>query len=230
MTVRVLFFGPGRQIAGTPSLSVSFDQGADISSLLTLLKDRFPALREVLPNWRIAVNGSYASEQTVLQDGDEVALIPPVSGGSGGMKEDLVRVTDQPVDVSALLDWVQRPHCGAIVLFLGTVRDHNLGRWVRSITYEAYQPMAEKELNRIISEIRRERAVGSIAVVHRVGRLGIGDIAVAIAVSAPHRDDAFAAARYAIERIKEMVPIWKLEEYEDGEREWLAGTPGERAE
>lgn len=142
----------------------------------------------------------------------------------------LCRVTTEPIDTVALLAQCASPADGAVLLFLGVVRDHNDGRAVGHLEYDAYAAMAELELRRIVDEARAKWPVGDVAVVHRTGRLEIGEASVAIAVASPHRDEAYSASRYVIEELKTRVPIWKREGYLEGGSEWLSGaTPAPAA-
>lgn len=142
----------------------------------------------------------------------------------------MTRLTRDPIDYHALTEAVRSPHCGAVALFLGTVRDLTGEYRTEFLDYEAYPPMAEKKLAEIEAEVRRRWAVGEVALVHRLGRLGVGEVSVAAAVSAPHRAAAFDACRYAIDTLKEVVPIWKRENASDGTGEWVhqSAKPGER--
>jgi molybdopterin synthase catalytic subunit len=133
----------------------------------------------------------------------------------------MIRLTTEPIDYAALTERVRRPDCGGVVLFLGTVRDLTDGRMTVALDYEAYPAMAEKKLAEIEQETRRRWPVGEIALVHRLGRLGVGEVSVAAAVSCPHRAEAFEACRFAIDRLKEFVPIWKKENWADGTTEWV---------
>jgi len=139
------------------------------------------------------------------------------------------RVTREPIDAAALLASCAAPSDGAVLLFLGVVRDHNDGREVGHLDYEAFAPMAEKVLDEIVAEARERWETGTMAVVHRVGRLEIGEASVAIAVAAPHRGEAYEASRYVIEQLKRRVPVWKREGYLTGESEWLGGATPEPA-
>jgi molybdopterin synthase catalytic subunit len=135
-------------------------------------------------------------------------------------------LTHDPIDHHALTESVRRDGCGAVVLFLGTVRDLSGDQVTVFLDYEAYPPMAEKKLAEIEAEVRRRWPIGEIAMVHRLGRMGVGEVSVAVAVSTPHRADAFDACRYAIDTLKELVPIWKKENAPDGRSEWVeGGTP-----
>ena len=138
-------------------------------------------------------------------------------------------LTDAPIDPPALIAEVGSPADGAVLLFLGTVRDHNEGRAVSGMRYDAYVAMAEQMLSEIATEAARQLGTESIAVVHRIGELAIGDVSVALAVSAPHREQVFAAGRYLIEEIKRRLPVWKHEHYVEGESRWLTGVvpPGQ---
>lgn len=139
------------------------------------------------------------------------------------------RVTREPIDAAALLASCAAPSDGAVLLFVGVVRDHNEGREVGHLEYEAFAPMAERVLDQIVAEARARWDTGTLAVVHRVGRLEIGEASVAIAVASPHRGDAYEASRYVIEELKKRAPVWKREGYLDGESEWLGGATPEPA-
>jgi molybdopterin synthase catalytic subunit/molybdopterin converting factor small subunit len=160
-----------------------------------------------------AVNKQYADRDTPLADGDEVALIPPVSGGA-------FRLTGEPIDPGAVIREVSDPRAGGIATFIGTTRVQSRGRTVHYLDYEAYGGMAEDVMAEIAAELKRSHELCEIAITHRVGRVDIGEPSVVIAVSAPHRAAALAACKEAIDTLKETVPLWKKEVYEGGE-EWI---------
>jgi MoaE-MoaD fusion protein len=177
--------------------------------------DVWPALElgDEPPGVLYAVNKEYAEPDRELADGDEVALIPPVSGGS-------FRLTEEPLSLDAAVREVADDRAGAIATFVGTTRVDSRGRVVEHLEYEAYEGMAESFMERIAQDLKSKYDLCAVAIHHRVGRVGIGETSVVIAVSAPHRQDALTACREAIDTLKETVPLWKKEVYEGGE-EWI---------
>jgi molybdopterin synthase catalytic subunit/molybdopterin converting factor small subunit len=218
VNVRALLFASLQDAAGTRFVDEDLADGSTVADLSLRLTQRFPALEPRLPKTRVAVNDALAAIDHVLKTGDEVAYLPPVSGGSS----DDVTVTDDEISLDAVLKSARRNDCGAVVLFLGTVRDSFQGMTVSGMEYEAHKVLAEHSMRDIVDEVRVRWPVKAVKVVHRVGRLGLGDVSVAVAVAAPHRPAAFEAARHVIDRLKEITPIWKREFTEDGEV-WIEG-------
>lgn len=220
MRVTVRFFAVARERAGREEDVVELAAGATVGSLLDAVGGRFPRLVDVFPHLRVAVNQEMSARDRGLAEGDEVALIPPVSGGAGPV-ECLV-VSADPIDGAALTRSVESPDCGGLVTFAGTVRNENVGRVVSFLVYEAYPEMAEKQMASIVADARQQWEIRGVAVQHRTGRLAIGETSVFIAVAAPHRDAAFQAARLIIDRVKKECAIWKKEVFEGGEA-WVEG-------
>lgn len=197
----------------------------------------YPEVAPMVRSCYVARNFVYAADDEPIASDDELALIPPVSGGLPDVPDGPTEMqkaavtpgqpvlTDRPIDVAAVAAAVADPDCGATVLFVGTTREHTEGKRTLRLEYEAYRPMALRAMQDIVDRISQKWPESRSALVHRLGVVGIGEASVAIAVSAPHRDDAFAACRFAIERLKRTVPIWKKEIREDG-REWKGDWSG----
>ena len=205
MAVTVRLFAGLRERAGWSRRELDVERVADVWATLGLGEEPEGLL--------YAVNREYAERDRPLADGDEVALIPPVSGGG-------FRLSDEPLSLEAVVDEVASDHAGAIATFVGTTRAFSRGRPVRHLEYEAFEGMAEQEMARIAAELRERYELNDVAIHHRVGRVDIGERSVVIAVSAPHRGDALAACKDAIDTLKQTVPLWKKEVYEGGE-EWI---------
>lgn len=221
MKIRVKLFASVREIVGRNEISLEVPDGTRASALPHRLAAEYPGIRELVSFLKIAVNHEYADGERVLVEGDDVALLPPVSGGV-----DAFEITETPLSLDAMARTVGQDTCGAIASFLGVVRGFARGRRVRHLEYDAYPEMAIAKMRQIGDEIRARWPVDRIAIAHRVGRLGVGEASVAIMVASPHRREALQACAYAIERLKEMVPIWKKEVWSDG-AEWIGSTVDE---
>ena len=219
MRVTARFFALQRDIVGAPQLELDIEPGTTAGGLWSQLGERFPELLPATRSLMFAVNQVYADPETSLNDGDEVAFIPPVSGGDAAFRPFVI--TDQPLQSETLTSYVRRPSDGAVVLFSGVARDNFGGRTTAHLYYDAYAGMAEPVLEQIAREAAERWEIGRIAVYHRIGRLEIGETAVLVAVAAPHRQAAFEAAAYIMDRIKEIAPIWKREAWADGTTEWV---------
>ncbi len=212
-TVTLRYFAAARERAGCSEEKISLAEGAAVRALLDVLCAHHPALTALLPHLRVAVNHEFSALDVEVPANAEVALIPPVAGGSG---DPAFLVTDAPLSLDAVVRAVSGTGQGGVVTFSGAVRDHTRGKAVVRLEYEAYAPMAEKKLAEIAEEAAAQWPGAKVAIHHRVGVLQPGELAVVIAASTPHRAEAFAACRQAIERLKADVPIWKKEVYADG--------------
>jgi molybdopterin converting factor subunit 1 len=218
MTIRLLCFAAIREIVGHRELAMELPDGTTAGDLIRRLAEAHPELERLIPCLKVAINREYVAAGHVLRCGDEVALIPPVSGG-----EDLYQVVESPLSADTLVQAVTRNTSGAIASFIGVVREFARGRQVVLLEYDAYPEMAIAKMREIGAEIRQRWPVDCLAIAHRIGRLSIGEASVVIAVSAPHRREALEACAYAIERLKAIVPVWKKEVWADGS-EWIGST------
>ncbi len=201
-----------RERAGTGTLDVELPEASTVGDVWRAVSERVP-LGDEPAGIMFAVNRDYADRAQGLNAGDEVALIPPVSGGS-------FRLFEEPLSLESAVEEVKRDEAGAIATFVGTTRKRSRERDVLYLEYEAYEGMAEQVMEQLADELKRRHDLCEVAIHHRVGRVDIGETSVVIAVSAPHRADALAACREAIDELKVSVPLWKKEVYEGGE-EWL---------
>jgi molybdopterin synthase catalytic subunit len=224
--IRVLFFGQLKDVAGCASDEIRIEGSPDVQAVFDYYANRFPKLRQLEASIVLARNEEFSSRSAAVEDGDEIAFLPPVSGGSNPFTHEIRDVdtgnffalTRAPIETRALINIVQRPEDGAVVDFEGVVRNNSKGRSTLYLDYECYEAMAVKMMAQIGREIAASHAIGRIALVHRLGRMEIGEASVAVIVSAPHRRPAFEG----INRLKKMVPIWKKEYFADGEV-WVEG-------
>jgi MoaE-MoaD fusion protein len=228
--IRIRLFAVQRELAGTREVVVELADGATVDDAWLALVARHPVLAPGRPSVRFARNGAYADAATPLADGDEVAMIPPVSGGSGAR---VLELRDGPLTAAVLAELTDRladPGDGAVVGFLGRTREtpgtpapgqeaeaaRHAGRAVESLEYEAHESMALATLGAIADEIEARFGVTGIAIVHRTGEVPVGEVSIAVVAVSPHRAAAFEAARYAIDETKARAPIWKAERFADG--------------
>jgi len=221
--VRVLFFGQLREIVGVAEDDAELSEGARVEDLFERYGRRYPKLAEFRPSIAASVNQEYAAWGAPLSPGDEVAFLPPVSGGQqAAVDEDVFLLIREPIRSRELVESLKAPDDGAVVVFDGFVRNNFKGQRTLYLEYEAYEPMAHAKMREIGAQIRAKFPIHRLAIVHRLGRLEIGDTSVLIAVSSPHRAAAFDACRYAIDTLKRAVPIWK-KEYFFGGAVWAEG-------
>ena len=215
MRVRVRLFARYREAAGRERIDLELPEGGTVESAWSAVAERHPEIARYRPFTLFAVGHEYVTPTHRLCPDDELCLFPPVSGGAGG---DTYRVVAAPLSSDAIAAEVEDPGAGGIAIFSGVVRNATGGRFVKFLEYEAHAPMAEAKMREIGEEIHaRWPGVRRVAMLHRVGRLEIGESSVLIAVSAAHRAEAFEACRHAIDVLKRTVPVWKKEHFEDGE-------------
>ncbi|MBZ5591863.1 MAG: molybdenum cofactor biosynthesis protein MoaE [Acidobacteriia bacterium] len=233
MRVKVLFFGMLKDIVGSAEEQLNVAEGAQLENIFDHYAGRFPRLREMASSIVLARNHEFSPVSAEVSEGDEVAFLPPVSGGSTSAQLQYTHeiddaaghffaLTRQPIDTRAIITRLVKGEDGAVITFEGVVRNNNKGRRTLYLDYECYEPMAIKMLAEIGREIAGSFAIGRISMVHRLGRMEIGETSVAVIVTAAHRKAAFDAALEGINRLKRLVPIWKKEYFVDGEV-WVEG-------
>lgn len=221
MEVKVLFFGVLKDLAGTAGERLTLPEGAEVEDVLAHYEERLPQLKQWRGVLALSINQEYAGPEARLRAGDEVALLPPVSGGTGAEHAKIVR---ERIDTQAVLEAIKRPEDGAAVVFEGIVRNNTRGRQTLYLDYEAYEEMALKQMEALARQALEQFAVRDVALRHRLGRLEIGETSVLIVVASAHRGAAFDACRWLIDTLKKTVPIWKKEYFIDG-AVWADGEP-----
>jgi MoaE-MoaD fusion protein len=241
MQVKVLFFGMLKDVLGREADQLTLREGATLADLLVHYESGAPRLRDYLPSLALSINQEYASPADPLRDQDEVALLPPVSGGAKdpwaarpeeepagvevpALQSEHAAIVREPIDVGFISERLRRPPDGAVLVFEGVVRDHTRNRTALFLDYEAYEPMALARMESLAGDALQRFAVRDVAIVHRLGRLDVGETSVVIAVASAHRAAAFEACRWLIDTLKQTVPIWKKEYFEDG-AVWAPGEP-----
>jgi MoaE-MoaD fusion protein len=234
MEVRVLFFGMLKDFVGKDSETLTLPASATLEDVLHHYSEANSQLRHFLPSIAISVNQEYAGRTTRLMQGDEVALLPPVSGGSPGEAPETAfpqfpagrssMIVRQVLDTSRILQDIKHPSDGALVVFEGIVRNHTRGRRTLYLDYESYEEMALKQMESLAAQALANFRIRDLRIIHRIGRLAIGETSVLIVVASEHRGAAFDACRWLIDTLKKTVPIWKKEYFDDG-AVWADGEP-----
>jgi molybdopterin synthase catalytic subunit len=219
MQVRVLFFGILKDFAGRSSDDLSVPDHATVRDVVDQYRSRIPSLNTMLDSIAISVNEEYSGPDAKLKAGDEIALLPPVSGGAP-----TVQLTRKPIDTAEVIDAIRKPEDGAVITFEGIVRNHSRGRRTRFLEYEAYEEMALKQMDSLVVQALSKFQVRDAVIVHRLGHIDIGETSVLIVVASAHRAAAFDACRWLIDTLKRTVPIWKKEFFADG-AVWADGEP-----
>ena len=225
--MRILFFGALRDLAGRASETIDLPSGATVADVLRHYERAIALPKAVLTSLATSVNQQYALASAKLNENDEVALLPPVSGGSESSPKPVqsyAAMVRQPVNTSKIINEIKAPEDGAVVVFEGIVRNHSRGRRTLYLEYQAYEGMALKQMNALAEQAREDFAIREVALIHRLGRIEIGETSVLIVVAAAHRAAAFDACRWLIDTLKRTVPIWKKEYFADG-AVWAGGEP-----
>ena len=212
--ITALLFGQARETAGAAQLEIEVAPPATVAAAFAALVAAHPKLAAMERSLLFAVNEEYASREQALNDGDRLAVLPPVSGGAD---DDVIEITREPIDIPGLRARLLAGESGAVVIFDGVARNNTKGRRTRFLEYEGYEAMALKTMTRIAGEVHERWPINRVGIVHRLGRIEITESSVVILITSAHRGVAFEACRYAIDRLKKIVPIWKKEYFEDGE-------------
>jgi molybdopterin synthase catalytic subunit len=223
MRVRILVFGVLKDLVPESSASLELPDGTRVRDLLDHQRKSFAQRDDLWRSLAVAVNREYVSPEHTLQDGDEVALLPPVSGGVPSCGPH-VSIVHQRIDAHTTVTGLERPEDGALVIFDGMVRDNTRGRRTLYLVYEAYEEMALKQMRELAEKAIADFPIRDAAIVHRLGRIEVGESSVLVAVASAHRAAAFDACRWLIDTLKKTVPIWKKEHFEDG-AVWVGGEP-----
>ena len=220
MQVRVLFFGMLKEMVGRQEDAIHLPDQSTLGDLLNHYEKIFPVLKDMLASLAMSINEEYAGPDSRLKNGDEVALLPPVSGGA----DSHCAIVREKIDTRAIVDRIKRPDDGAVVVFDGVVRNNTRGRRTLYLDYEAYESMALKQMQSLVEQALVDFKIRDAAIIHRLGKLEIGETSVLVVVASAHRAAAFDACRWLIDTLKRTVPIWKKEYFEDG-AVWVDGEP-----
>src|SRR5689334_23795828 len=213
MKITILLFGQARETVGAASLELELAQPATVAGAFARLVAAHPKLAAMERSLLFAINEEYAGREQPLSDGDQLAVLPPVSGGADA---DVVEITRMPIDIAALRARLLAGESGAVVIFDGVARNNTKGRRTLYLEYEGYEPMALRAMEQISREVHERWPINRVGIIHRLGRIEITESSVVIVVTSAHRKVAFEACQYAIDRLKKIVPIWKKEFFEDG--------------
>lgn len=232
ININIRFFAALKELIGKNQIDLLVPENSSVKDVIKTLEVSYPEVKNILTISKFAVNMEYQDVEMRLSDGDEVTIIMPVSGGAGGGtnnekslespeidKKILIEIIPDKIDTGRVLDFVSTSSAGSILLFNGTVRDNEDGEPVKYLFYEAYDKMAIKEMQKLIKRVFEDYEILKVAIIHRIGRIDIGDTSISIGVSSPHRKDSYLASKFLIDNIKETVPIWKKEVF-NGLSKW----------
>ncbi|HEV2991352.1 MAG TPA: molybdenum cofactor biosynthesis protein MoaE [Candidatus Angelobacter sp.] len=233
MRIRVLLFGQLKDIVGQQEQNLDLKPGASLGSVVTHYAETFPLFKSLSNTIACSINQEYATASSILREGDEVGLLPPVSGGKApvapsysgtNLRSEHCAIVREKIAAQEVADFIKHPEDGAATVFEGIVRNHTRGRRTLYLDYEAYESMALNEMEKLAQAALQNFKVRDVRIVHRLGRLEIGETSVLVAVASAHRGPAFEACRWLIDTLKKTVPIWKKEHFEDG-AVWADGEP-----
>ncbi|MHB1697072.1 MAG: molybdenum cofactor biosynthesis protein [bacterium] len=218
INVQVRLFAAFKEIIGKNQLDLQIPDGSSVKDVIAIIGETYPGVKEVLMISKYAVNMEYDDTARKLLEGDEITVIMPVSGGVAAVSENnvYIEITSENIDAGKVLNFVSDYSAGSVLLFNGTVRDNDEGKPVKYLFYEAYEEMAVKEIKKLINTAFNDFRIAKVCVIHRIGKMDSGEISISIGISSPHREDSYLASKFLIDNIKETVPIWKKEFFEEG--------------
>ena len=220
ISIKVRLFAALKEIIGKNQLDLQIPEGSTVKDVIALIEETYPAVKKIIKISKYAVNMEYTETEKKMTEGDEITIIMPVSGGVYSASETNmhIEITGEKIDDAKVLDFVSDISAGSVLLFNGTVRDNDDGKPVEYLYYEAYEEMAVKEIKKLISAAFNKYNILKVCVIHRTGKMDAGEISISIGVSSPHREDSYLASKFLIDNIKETVPVWKKEMFEEGGR------------
>ncbi|MHB1546883.1 MAG: molybdenum cofactor biosynthesis protein [bacterium] len=222
ISIKVRLFAAFKEIIGKNQLDLQFNDGSSLKDVIVFINETYPAVKKIIEISKYAVNMEYTdiNDGKKLNDGDEITIIMPVSGGVFSASETgmYIEITDKKIDYAKVLDFISDASAGSVLLFNGTVRDNDDGKPVEYLYYEAYEEMAVKEIKKLITAAFSKYNILKVCIIHRIGKMEIGETSISIGISSPHREDSYLASKFLIDNIKETVPIWKKEALEEGGR------------
>ena len=220
ISIKVRLFAALKEIIGKNQLDLQIPEGSTVKDVIAVIEETYPAVKKIIKISKYAVNMEYTETEKKLTEGDEITIIMPVSGGVYSASETNmhIEITGEKIDDAKVLDFVSDISAGSVLLFNGTVRDNDDGKPVEYLYYEAYEEMAVKEIKKLISAAFNKYNILKVCVIHRTGKMDVGEISISIGVSSPHREDSYIASKFLIDNIKETVPVWKKEMFEEGGR------------
>ena len=220
ISIKVRLFAALKEIIGKNQLYLQIPEGSTVRDVIAVIEETYPAVKKIIKISKYAVNMEYTETEKKLTEGDEITIIMPVSGGVYSASETNmhIEITGEKIDDAKVLDFVSDISAGSVLLFNGTVRDNDDGKPIEYLYYEAYEEMAVKEIKKLISAAFDKYNILKVCVIHRTGKMDAGEISISIGVSSPHREDSYIASKFLIDNIKETVPVWKKEMFEEGGR------------
>lgn len=220
INIKVRLFAAFKEMIGKNRLDLELNDGSSLKDAVMFIGETYPSVKKIIEISKYAVNMEYIdiNDGKKLREGDEITIIMPVSGGACSVQEDgsYVEITEKKIDLDKVLDFVSSHCAGSVLLFNGTVRDNDGGKPVEYLFYEAYEEMAVKEIKKLIGEAFNKYSIAKVCIIHRTGKMDIGEVSISIGVSSPHREDSYLASKFLIDNIKEKVPVWKKEIFKEG--------------